>query len=153
MLKDRSSSRVAIVASILIAFVAVSVTATQSTKFSFIGSVQELLGYAPTNSSLKAVKDRNLKSKVTTPTLGVFAMAGTEPQPMVFSPDTSGLVISQIYGAGGNSGATYLNDFIELFNPTPGAISLNGYSIQYASTAGSELVVGNEFAECNDRTW
>ena len=28
------------------------------------------------------------------------------------------VVISQVYGGGGNSGATYKNDFIEIFNPT-----------------------------------
>src|SRR5205085_7038693 len=28
------------------------------------------------------------------------------------------LAISQVYGGGGNSGATYKNDFIEIFNPT-----------------------------------
>ena len=27
-------------------------------------------------------------------------------------------MISQVYGGGGNAGATYTNDFIELFNPT-----------------------------------
>ena len=33
-------------------------------------------------------------------------------------PFSSSLVISQVYGDGGNSGALYTNDFIELFNPT-----------------------------------
>ncbi len=32
--------------------------------------------------------------------------------------NSPGVVISQVYGGGGNSGATYKNDFIELFNPT-----------------------------------
>jgi sulfur transfer complex TusBCD TusB component (DsrH family) len=41
------------------------------------------------------------------------------------------LVISQVYGGGGNSGATYTNDFIEIFNPTGSAISLSGLSVQY----------------------
>lgn len=45
------------------------------------------------------------------------------------------LVISQVYGAGGNSGATYTNDFIEIFNPTGSAISLTGYSVQYSTAA------------------
>jgi hypothetical protein len=31
-------------------------------------------------------------------------------------PVRAGLVISQVYGGGGNSGATYKNDFIELLN-------------------------------------
>lgn len=47
------------------------------------------------------------------------------------------LVISQVYGGGGNSGATYKNDFVELFNPTTSAISLSGMTIQYTSTTGA----------------
>lgn len=35
------------------------------------------------------------------------------PQSYAASPD---LVISQVYGGGGNSGAPYTHDFIELFN-------------------------------------
>ena len=29
---------------------------------------------------------------------------------------SSDMVVSQVYGGGGNSGATYANDFVELFN-------------------------------------
>jgi len=47
------------------------------------------------------------------------------------------IVISQIYGGGGNSGATYKNDFIELYNPTEEAIDLESWSVQYASASGS----------------
>ncbi|HEX2191115.1 MAG TPA: lamin tail domain-containing protein [Longimicrobiaceae bacterium] len=47
------------------------------------------------------------------------------------------VVISQIYGGGGNSGATLTNDFIELFNPGTEPVSLAGWSVQYASAAGS----------------
>lgn len=47
------------------------------------------------------------------------------------------LVISQIYGGGGNSGATYKNDFIELFNRGTTSVSLSGWSVQYASASGS----------------
>jgi predicted extracellular nuclease len=47
------------------------------------------------------------------------------------------VVISQVYGGGGNSGATFTNDFIELFNPTPTPLSLAGYSVQYGSSTGS----------------
>lgn len=47
------------------------------------------------------------------------------------------VVISQIYGGGGNSGATITNDFIELFNPTSTTLTLTGYSIQYASATSS----------------
>ncbi|ULT56795.1 Ig-like domain-containing protein [Neobacillus drentensis] len=47
------------------------------------------------------------------------------------------VVISQVYGAGGNSGATYSNDFIELYNPTDKDVSLDGWSVQYASSTGT----------------
>ncbi|HEY2375215.1 MAG TPA: DNA/RNA non-specific endonuclease [Gemmatimonadaceae bacterium] len=50
---------------------------------------------------------------------------------------TPTIVISQIYGGGGNSGATLKNDFIELFNPGSQNVSLAGWSVQYASAAGS----------------
>src|SRR5438105_10283208 len=47
------------------------------------------------------------------------------------------VVISQVYGGGGNSGATFKNDFIELFNRGSVAVSLNGWSVQYASATGT----------------
>lgn len=53
----------------------------------------------------------------------------------------SQVVISQVYGGGGNSGATYKNDFIELFNPTNAAVDLSGWSVQYASATGSSWQV------------
>jgi predicted extracellular nuclease len=49
----------------------------------------------------------------------------------------AGVVISQVYGGGGNSGASYTNDFIELFNSGSSAVNLGGMSVQYASAAGS----------------
>ena len=47
------------------------------------------------------------------------------------------LVISQVYGGGGNSGATFTHDFVELFNRGSAAVSLAGMSIQYASNTGT----------------
>jgi hypothetical protein len=48
------------------------------------------------------------------------------------------LVISQVYGGGGNTGATYNSDFVELHNVSGAAITLtNNYSVQYASNTGS----------------
>ncbi len=47
------------------------------------------------------------------------------------------VVISQVYGGGGNAGATLRNDFIELFNPGTEPVSLAGWSVQYASAAGT----------------
>lgn len=53
----------------------------------------------------------------------------------------SSVVISQVYGGGGNSGAKYKNDFIELFNRGSAAVDLNGWSVQYASATGSSWQV------------
>jgi uncharacterized protein (TIGR03437 family) len=49
---------------------------------------------------------------------------------------TSGIVISQLYGGGGNSGATLRNDFIELFNSGNQAVTVTGWSVQYAAATG-----------------
>lgn len=50
------------------------------------------------------------------------------------SPD---VVISEVYGGGGNSGATLTNDFIELFNRGTSPVDITGWSVQYASAAGN----------------
>ena len=47
------------------------------------------------------------------------------------------VVISQIYGGGGNTGAQYANDFIELFNRGSVAQDLTGWSVQYGSSTGT----------------
>lgn len=51
------------------------------------------------------------------------------------------VVISQIYGGGGNSGAVYRNDFVELFNRGADSVSLEGWSVQYASAASASWQV------------
>jgi hypothetical protein len=67
------------------------------------------------------------------------------PSRTAFEPLTSksiarsvqGILISQVYGAGGNSGAAWRNDFVELFNSGPDAVDLKGWSIQYSPATGS----------------
>ena len=54
------------------------------------------------------------------------------------SPD---VVVSQVYGGGGNSGATLTNDYIELYNRGTATIDVTGWSVQYASSAGSSWQV------------
>ncbi|MET0523240.1 MAG: lamin tail domain-containing protein, partial [Nocardioides sp.] len=57
------------------------------------------------------------------------------------NPAGTGLVISEVYGGGGNSGAVYTNDFIELYNPTAAAIDVTGWSVQYRSATGTSAQV------------
>jgi spore coat protein U-like protein len=47
------------------------------------------------------------------------------------------VVISQVYGGGGNSGAPYTHDFVELHNRGDAAVDLDGWSIQYAASGGN----------------
>ncbi len=47
------------------------------------------------------------------------------------------LVISQVYGGGGNSGAPLTNDFIEIFNKGTTPVDLSNYSVQYTSATGT----------------
>src|SRR4051812_25556557 len=53
------------------------------------------------------------------------------------------VVISQVYGGGGNAGSTFKNDFIELYNLSASPVSLAGWSVQYASAAGTSWQVTN----------
>jgi len=52
---------------------------------------------------------------------------------------STGVVISQVYGGGGNTGAPYTNDYIELFNRGTSTVSLTGWSLQYTSATGTGL--------------
>ncbi len=66
----------------------------------------------------------------------VSAFASAQPvQPVIAG--VSNIRVSQVYGGGGDSGATYRNDFIELYNPTASPVSLAGWSVQYASATGT----------------
>ena len=42
------------------------------------------------------------------------------------------VVISQVYGGGGNSGSTFKNDFIELYNRSSAPVNLSGWMLQFA---------------------
>ena len=65
------------------------------------------------------------------PTAPRFSVTSTRPT----------VVISQIYGGGGNSGSTYRNDFIELHNTGTSPVSVAGWSVQYASSSGTTWAV------------
>ena len=49
----------------------------------------------------------------------------------------TGLVISQVYAGGGNSGATYANDYVDLLNTGSSAVDLTGWTLQYASASST----------------
>ncbi|QAY64865.1 ExeM/NucH family extracellular endonuclease [Xylanimonas allomyrinae] len=65
----------------------------------------------------------------TTLALAAPAAANVSPQ--------SPVVIDEVFGGGGNSGAPLSQDFVELWNTTDEPVSLAGWSIQYASSGGT----------------
>jgi len=53
------------------------------------------------------------------------------------------VVISAVYGGGGNAGATVRNDFIELRNRTNAPVNVTGWSVRYAAATGSNWTITN----------
>jgi Big-like domain-containing protein/lamin tail-like protein len=82
---------------------------------------------APGTKSLSAtVSDAQARSSTTSISLTVLS-----------PPPPTTIKISQVYGGGGNSGATYTNDFIEIFNQGPDPINVTNWSVQYSSATTS----------------
>jgi uncharacterized protein len=79
---------------------------------------------------------RNVLVLLVVSTFVISASYVASPPPVlgVVSPN---VVISQVYGGGGNSGAPYTHDFIELFNRGNTTVSLAGWSVQYTSATGT----------------
>ncbi len=64
--------------------------------------------------------------------ISLLLAAGTAPGQIA-----GHVVVSELYGEGGNIGALYKNDYVELYNPTSSAVALSGWSVQYASATGT----------------
>ena len=65
-------------------------------------------------------------------------VVGVAPTSALGAPSPgAAVVINEVYGGGGNSGATFNRDFIELVNKTTAAVDLSTWSVQYASAAGT----------------
>jgi hypothetical protein len=50
---------------------------------------------------------------------------------------SSAVRISQIYAGGGNAGASFTHDYVELFNSGTSAVDVTGWTVQYASAAST----------------
>ncbi len=62
--------------------------------------------------------------------------------PASADPAGTGLVIGEAYVNGGSSGASYLNKFVELYNPTPSAVPLAGDTLQYRAPTSTVVPSG-----------
>ena len=93
-------------------------------------SVKKLLG-----SSLRTRRVVSVLASWLLLMLSFFGYYVVSPPPAQGVSST--IVISQIYGGGGNTGATFKNDFIEVFNRGSSTVSVTGWSVQYTSAAGT----------------
>ncbi|MGI8812608.1 MAG: FG-GAP-like repeat-containing protein [Pyrinomonadaceae bacterium] len=72
-----------------------------------------------------------------TASTAVFAFAADKSSEANVPAASTTLVLSQVYGGGGGSTGTYLNDYVEIKNISATPQSLNGLSIQYGSAVGN----------------
>ena len=77
---------------------------------------------------------RRAVAAASTSALAVTGLVALAPSSLAAGP---GLVINEVYGGGGNSGADYTHDFVELFNSTDEPIDLDGYAVTYYSSSGN----------------
>lgn len=62
---------------------------------------------------------------------------GTGTSATPFTVLQSPVLISQIYGGGGNTGAVLNKDYVELYNRSDAAVDLTGWTVQYAADTGT----------------
>ena len=73
----------------------------------------------------------------TTGPISVVNTFGTGTSLVTFTILQSPVLISQVYGAGGSSGASRRNDYVELYNRSGSTQSLSNWTVQYASASGT----------------
>jgi len=87
--------------------------------------------FSPTSAVVANDNALNVSTNAVSASVALTGTGTTPPAPPVH------VVISEVYGGGGNAGATYKNDFIELYNPSNAAVDLTGWSVQYLSATGT----------------
>jgi hypothetical protein len=66
----------------------------------------------------------------------LFVLAALSAASVADSASPS-LVVSQVYAGGGNAGAGFANDYVELFNRGSAPVDVGSWTVQYASAAGT----------------
>src|SRR5262245_27864866 len=70
-------------------------------------------------------------------TVATVVSGGAVLAPATANTAGPGLVTNQVYGGGGNAGATLRNDFVELKNTGSTTVSLGGIRLEYRSAGGT----------------
>ena len=116
-------------------------SATRSNSGSFLNSPSPRInqGDGDVQVVLTTYKDGQVSSRVIgrAPNPGLTTSGNSSEAGTPLRPAAAGdIVISQVYGSGGNPGSTYRNNFIEFFNRTNSDINFNGWRIYIASDTG-----------------
>src|SRR5699024_334955 len=69
--------------------------------------------------------------------LGLTALPGLAPRAQAAVVEPGDLQIQEISGGGGNAGAVFQNHFVELVNTSEDDLSVDGWTLQYASPSGT----------------
>jgi Bacterial Ig-like domain (group 3)/Lamin Tail Domain len=93
--------------------------------FSFFSSVP-----GSTTPGAKSLPITISDAQARTSTTAISLTVQPPPPPMTVK-------ISQVYGGGGNSGSTYTNDFIEIFNEDVKPVDISLWSVQYNSAGAT----------------
>ncbi|GAA5482908.1 S8 family serine peptidase [Haloferula sargassicola] len=91
------------------------------------------------SGQITAIVPSNATTGVITVVTGYSSATGSTAFTVLQAP----VLISQIYGGGGNNGATYNRDYVELHNRSDETVSLEGWSVQYASSSGTSWQVAS----------
>ena len=80
-------------------------------------------------------------------TIGLAVVVGTAlaASPVIAVPAlaaSAGVIINEAYVNGGSAGASYLNKYVELYNPTDAAVDLSTMSLQYRSATAAANPTG-----------
>ena len=90
----------------------------------------------PTPPTSSASRARSAAAALTVAALAATGIAFPVAATAAVSTDAP-VVINEVYGGGGNSGAAFNRDFVELYNPGSATVDLAGWSVQYAPSSGS----------------
>jgi predicted extracellular nuclease len=66
-----------------------------------------------------------------------LALIAGAPAAAPAATSSSTVVVGELYPGGGNAGATYANDYVELFNRSAATVDVTGWTLQYASSAST----------------